>query len=61
LPWRPISASRLRSLGPGKIADLVVLDADPLSDIRNTRQIRAVIIGGRWLDAEKLARLTAPR
>jgi hypothetical protein len=46
---------------PGKIADLVVLDADPLSDIRNTRQIRAVIIGGRWLDAGDLARLTAPR
>jgi hypothetical protein len=51
----------LGSVQPGKIADLVVLDANPLSDIRNTRRIRAVIIGGRWLDAEGLTPLTAPR
>jgi imidazolonepropionase-like amidohydrolase len=50
----------LGSVQPGKIADLVVLDADPLSDIRNTRHIQAVIIGGRWLDAGGLARLSAP-
>jgi imidazolonepropionase-like amidohydrolase len=43
---------RLDSLGTverGKIADLVLLDADPLADIRNTRKIRAVILGGRWV------------
>jgi imidazolonepropionase-like amidohydrolase len=33
----------------GKIADLVLLDADPLQDIANTRQIYAVVIGGRLI------------
>jgi imidazolonepropionase-like amidohydrolase len=31
----------------GKIADLVLLDSNPLDDIRNTRKIYAVIYGGR--------------
>src|SRR5205085_5584173 len=31
----------------GKRADLVLLDADPLVDIRNTRRIAAVLLGGR--------------
>jgi len=44
-------AADLGSIRAGAIADLVVLDADPLSDIRNTRRIRAVVAGGRWLDA----------
>ena len=33
----------LGTIGEGKIADLVLLDADPLEDIRNTRRISAVI------------------
>jgi imidazolonepropionase-like amidohydrolase len=35
----------------GKVADLVLLDADPLEDITNTRRIRAVIAGGKLLSA----------
>ena len=31
----------------GKIADLVLLDADPLADIHNTRSIRAVVLSGK--------------
>ena len=31
----------------GRVADLLVLEANPLSDIRNTRRIRNVIRGGR--------------
>jgi hypothetical protein len=31
----------------GKAADLVLLEADPLADIRNTRRIGAVVLGGR--------------
>jgi imidazolonepropionase-like amidohydrolase len=31
----------------GKLADLVLLDADPLADIGNTRKIHAVVLGGR--------------
>jgi imidazolonepropionase-like amidohydrolase len=38
----------------GKIADLVLLDADPLEDIRNTREIWKVIKGGEIVDREGL-------
>lgn len=45
------------SLKPGKLADLVLLDANPLSDVRNTRRIRAVMIEGRIYDRERLDEL----
>ena len=35
------------TVAPGKLADLVLLDANPLADIRNTRRIRVVIANGR--------------
>jgi imidazolonepropionase-like amidohydrolase len=38
----------------GKIADLVLLDADPTTDIRNTRKIAAVVANGRYFPREKL-------
>ena len=34
----------------GLVADLVLIEADPLADIRNTRRIRHVVRGGRLLD-----------
>jgi len=40
----------LGSVDVGKWADLVILDADPLADIHNTRRISAVIQGGRPVD-----------
>ncbi|MFY9550496.1 MAG: amidohydrolase family protein, partial [Thermoanaerobaculia bacterium] len=43
----------------GKIADLVLLDANPLDDIRNTRRIRAVIANGRLYSREQLDRILA--
>ena len=43
----------------GKRADLVLLDADPLADIRNTRRIAAVIVRGRVLLRADLDRLLA--
>jgi imidazolonepropionase-like amidohydrolase len=39
--------AHLGTLEPGKRADFVVLRGDPLSDIRNTRQLEAVWIAGR--------------
>ena len=42
------------SLEPGKLADLVVLDADPTQDIRNSDKVSKVMIGGRLLDAATL-------
>jgi imidazolonepropionase-like amidohydrolase len=41
--------SEIGTIAPGMQADLLLLDADPLQDIRNTRSISAVMIDGRWL------------
>jgi hypothetical protein len=38
----------------GKRANLVLLDANPLDDIRNTRRIRAVVLDGRLFDRSQL-------
>jgi imidazolonepropionase-like amidohydrolase len=38
------------TLAAGKRADLILLDADPLADIRNTRKINKVWIGGREVE-----------
>jgi imidazolonepropionase-like amidohydrolase len=48
---------RLGRIAPGYEADLVVLDADPLADIRHARGIQAVILDGRFVDAGELAEL----
>ncbi len=48
---------RVDSLGliaPGKVADLVVLDRDPLADIRNTLSIQRVMIRGRMLSPDSI-------
>jgi len=37
----------LGTIAPGKLADLLLLDANPLQDIRNTRRISAVVSNGR--------------
>ena len=44
----------LGSVAPGKIADLVLLDANPLLDIHNTRRIFAVVARGRVYDRARL-------
>lgn len=38
----------------GRVADLVLLDGDPTEDIRNTRKIEAVVVGGRYYSREGL-------
>jgi imidazolonepropionase-like amidohydrolase len=67
--WTPIEALRagtimpatslgmqkdIGSLEPGKLADLVVLDADPTADIRNSDKVRQVMLGGRLYDSATL-------
>ncbi len=42
-----IGAKDLGTIEPGKSADLLVLDADPAADIRNTRTIHAVYVAGK--------------
>jgi len=45
---------QLGSIEPGKLADLLVLSANPLDDIRNTSSVRQVMVNGRLYDAESL-------
>ncbi|HTI31046.1 MAG TPA: amidohydrolase family protein [Sphingomonas sp.] len=67
--WSPVEALRagtimpatslgyakdIGSLEPGKLADLVVLDADPTANIRNTEKVHQVMLGGRLYDAATL-------
>ena len=42
------------SLEAGKLADLIVLDANPLENIRNTRTVRYTVLNGRIFDAETM-------
>jgi len=54
--------NKLGSLGTvekGKLADLVLLDANPLESIENARRISAVVVNGRFLDRNTLDRLLA--
>ena len=38
------------TLQPGQVADLIVLNADPLADVRNTLKIDRVMQAGEWVD-----------
>jgi imidazolonepropionase-like amidohydrolase len=48
-------SKELGTVQVGKTADLVLLDADPLKDISNTRKINAVILRGRLFSKHELA------
>jgi imidazolonepropionase-like amidohydrolase len=67
--YTPVEALRAATLAPaqflgrekdfgtveqGKVADVVMLDPDPLADIRNTQKIQAVMVNGRLLDRKAL-------
>lgn len=54
--------SKSKDLGTievGKLADLILLDANPLDDIHNTERIRAVIVGGKLMNRAALDKLLA--
>lgn len=51
------AADSLGTVQAGRLADLVLLDADPLVDIANTRRVHAVVANGRWMDRAALDRL----
>ena len=59
-PARAIQATdSLGTVAAGKLADLVVLDANPLVDITNTTMIHAVVANGRYFDRAALDELVA--
>ncbi|MCA8829787.1 amidohydrolase family protein [Hymenobacter pini] len=39
---------------PGKAGDLVLLDANPLTDISNVRKVNGVVLNGRWIPVRQL-------
>ncbi len=48
------SEDEIGTIAAAKIADLVLLDADPLQDIANTQKISGVVLRGRLLDRATL-------
>jgi len=51
----------LGTIEVGKWADLVLLDADPLADIRNTRRIWQVMKNGQLIDRPAILKVMRPR
>lgn len=50
-------AERLGTVTPGSRADLVLVEANPLDDLRNLRRIRGVMARGRWWPRDELQRM----
>ena len=49
-----LGADSLGTIGPGNVADLLVLTANPLQDIRNTRSIETVVLRGNLMLVETI-------
>lgn len=56
-PARFLNLPDLGTLRPGAMADLLLLEADPLANIASTRKIAAVVVRGRYLSRNDLDRL----
>jgi hypothetical protein len=47
-------ADQVGQIGPERRADFVLIDGNPLTDIRNTSRISGVVLGGRWMSREDI-------
>jgi imidazolonepropionase-like amidohydrolase len=56
--WLGVSGDR-GTIVVGKRADLVLLDADPLANVANTRKIAGVFLSGRWISRAELDKMMA--
>lgn len=53
-PAQLLGQASLGRVAIGQAADVVLLDGNPLENIRNTTRIRGVVLNGRWLDRPAL-------
>jgi len=49
--------TELGTIEKGKLAHLILLEADPLADISNTKKINAVVLNGRLFDRNGLGKM----
>ncbi|MET0624138.1 MAG: amidohydrolase family protein [Pyrinomonadaceae bacterium] len=52
-------SGKLGTVEKGKLADLLLLDANPLADIGNAKRIAAVVYGGRYMPKEAREKILA--
>lgn len=53
------TSDSLGTVEPGKVADLVLLEGNPLDNIRNTSRVAAIIVNGRLIDRTERERMLA--
>jgi imidazolonepropionase-like amidohydrolase len=58
-PAEYLGRSELGTVAVGKVANLVLLGANPLEDIDRTRGVEGVMVQGRWLDAARIQEILA--
>jgi len=51
-------AEQVGTIEPGKVADMILLSANPLEDIGNVQKIEGVVLRGQWLDRTRLNDIT---